>query len=69
MNSNIYIANVTLNKGQALKEMFVIENDKHGLLLVDNELFSISFQSLNDAIMQGVKIEYIKVVYQYEKYL
>lgn len=62
METNIYIANVILNKGQSPKEMLVIENNKHGLLLIDDELFTISFPSMNDAIMQGVKIEYIKVI-------
>ena len=43
MTVKLGFANVTLNKGKPSKKMLVITNE-NGTLLVDNELFSISFE-------------------------
>lgn len=49
MTVKLGFADITLNEGKPSKKMLVITNE-NGTLLVDNELFSISFepnQSLN----------------------
>ena len=43
MNVKLGFADITLNKGKPSKKMLVITNE-NGTLLVDNELFSISFE-------------------------
>lgn len=43
MNVKLGFADVTLNEGKSSKKMLVITNE-NGTLLVDNELFSISFE-------------------------
>ena len=43
MNVKLGFANVILNEGKLSKKMLVITNE-NGTLLVDNELFSISFE-------------------------
>lgn len=43
MNVRLGFADVILNEGKSSKKMLVITN-KNGTLLVDNELFSISFE-------------------------
>ena len=43
MTVKLGFADVTLNKGKSSKKMLVITNE-NGTLLVDNELFSISFE-------------------------
>ena len=43
MNVRLGFADVTLNEGKSSKKMLVIINE-NGTLLVDNELFSISFE-------------------------
>ena len=43
MNVKLGFADVILNEGKPSKKMLVITN-KNGTLLVDNELFSISFE-------------------------
>ena len=43
MTIKLGFADVTLNKGKPSKKMLVITNE-NGTLLVDNELFSISFE-------------------------
>lgn len=43
MNVKLGFADVILNEGKLSKKMLVITNE-NGTLLVDNELFSISFE-------------------------
>ena len=43
MNVKLGFADVILNEGKPSKKMLVITNE-NGTLLVDNELFSISFE-------------------------
>lgn len=43
MNVRLRFADVILNEGKPSKRMLVITNE-NGTLLVDNELFSISFE-------------------------
>ena len=43
MTIKLGFADVTLNEGKPSKKMLVITNE-NGTLLVDNELFSISFE-------------------------
>ena len=43
MTVKLGFADVTLNEGKPFKKMLVITNE-NGTLLVDNELFSISFE-------------------------
>ena len=43
MTIKLGFADVTLNEGKPFKKMLVITNE-NGTLLVDNELFSISFE-------------------------
>lgn len=43
MTVKLGFADVTLNEGKSSKKMLVITNE-NGTLLVDNELFSISFE-------------------------
>ena len=43
MNVKLGFADVILNEGKSSKKMLVITNE-NGTLLVDNELFSISFE-------------------------
>lgn len=43
MNVRLGFADVILNEGKPFKKMLVITNE-NGTLLVDNELFSISFE-------------------------
>ena len=43
MNVKLGFADVILNEGKPFKKMLVITNE-NGTLLVDNELFSISFE-------------------------
>ena len=43
MTVKLGFADVILNEGKSSKKMLVITNE-HGTLLVDNELFSISFE-------------------------
>ena len=43
MNIKLGFADVILNEGKPYKKMLVITNE-NGTLLVDNELFSISFE-------------------------
>ena len=43
MTVKLGFANVTLNEGKSSKKMLVITNE-NGTLLVNNELFSISFE-------------------------
>ena len=43
MTTKLGFADVILNEGKPSKKMLVITN-KNGTLLVDNELFSISFE-------------------------
>ena len=43
MNVKLGFADITLNEGKSSKKMLVITNE-NGTLLVDNELFSISFE-------------------------
>ena len=43
MNVKLGFADVSLNEGKPSKKMLVITNE-NGTLLVDNELFSISFE-------------------------
>ena len=43
MNVKLGFADITLNEGRPSKKMLVITNE-NGTLLVDNELFSISFE-------------------------
>ena len=43
MNVNLGFADIILNEGKPSKKMLVITNE-NGTLLVDNELFSISFE-------------------------
>ena len=43
MNVKLGLDDITLNEGKPSKKMLVITNE-NGTLLVDNELFSISFE-------------------------
>lgn len=53
MTVKLGFADVTLNEGKPSKKMLVITN-KNGTLLVDNELFSISFE-LNQNLDVDIK--------------
>lgn len=58
MDIQLAIADVALNKEKPSKRMLVIFNE-NGTLLVDEELFSISFAG---AIPSNVSINYIKSI-------
>ena len=53
-------ADVTLNEGKPSKKMLVITNE-NGTLLVDNELFSISFEPNQDLNVDIKNYKEIKV--------
>lgn len=58
MDIQLAIADVALNEGKPYKRMLVIFNEA-GTLLVDKDLFSISFAG---AIPANVKVDYIKSI-------
>lgn len=59
INTSILIADVKLNEKQDYKEMIVIKNG-HGILCVDRELYSISFNADQEPKDIGVDIKYKK---------
>ena len=56
MVTSLYTADVKLNPGQEAKHCLVVYNEETGILIVDRELFSISFESTDDLMKSEVII-------------
>lgn len=58
--TKISLASIALNKGQEPEDMFLIEND-FGVLIVQKDLFVISFEFPSDIYYCKVKKELVKL--------
>ena len=56
MVTSIYTADVQLNPGKEAKRCLVVYNEETGILVVDRELFSLSFESTDDLMKSDVII-------------
>lgn len=54
MVTSLYTADVQLNPGKEAKRCLIIYNEEKGILIVDKELFSISFESTDDLMKSNV---------------
>ena len=54
MVTSLYTADVQLNPGQESKRCLVVYNEETGILIVDRELFSLSFESTDDLMKINV---------------
>ena len=54
MVTSLYTADVQLNPGQEAKRCLVVYNEETGILIVDRELFSLSFESTDDLMESNV---------------
>ena len=54
MVTSLYTADVQLNPGKEAKRCLVVYNEETGILIVDKELFSISFESTDDLMESNV---------------
>ena len=54
MVTSLYTADVQLNPGQEAKRCLVVYNEETGILIVDRELFSLSFESTDDLMKSNV---------------
>ena len=52
MVTTLYTADVKLNPKKKAKRCLIIYNEETGILIVDRELFSLSFES-TDALMES----------------
>ena len=56
MVTSLYTADVQLNPGQEAKRCLVVYNEETGILVVDRELFSLSFENIDDLMKSDVII-------------
>ena len=54
MVTSLYTADVQLNPGQEAKRCLMVCNEETGILIVDRELFSLSFENTDDLMESNV---------------
>lgn len=54
MITSLYTADVQLNPGKEAKRCLIVYNEETGILIVDRELFSLSFESTDDLMKSNV---------------
>ena len=54
MVTSLYTADVQLNPGKEAKRCLIVYNEEKGILIVDGDLFSLSFESTDDLMKSEV---------------